>query len=217
MEAILLFMPIVHDPKAKQKIDAAFSAMPTWARAMCTKLRRLIHTADPDIIEDWKWGPSFHHQGPVCNVWAFKGWVSIVFFQGARMRDRKKLFNAGFDNANSRTIKFTDITQIKEAEIVAYVREAVRLNAAGPVRRQRASRPQPRMLGDVKQLLVRHHLLAAYHDRPPYQRRDYLNWVLAAKQDRTRTQRLATMIEDLQSGRYMKMAWASLHRRRSSS
>lgn len=90
-------------------------------------------------------------------------------------------------------------------DIIAYVQEAVQLNESGAVFRKRTNRPNPAMPADVKRLLVRHDLLNAYENRPPYQRRDYLNWILSAKRDETRAKRLDTMLDDLRSGQYMGM------------
>lgn len=113
---------------AARLIDDAFLKMASPWREICEKLRALVHEADPEIIEDWKWGPNFNRNGMVCNVWGFKSHASIVFFRGTQMKDKYKLFNFGEANKGTRTIKFTDISQVDDKKIIAYVREAVKLN-----------------------------------------------------------------------------------------
>lgn len=113
---------------AARLIDDAFLKMASPWREICEKLRALVHEADPEIIEDWKWGPNFNRNGMVCNVWGFKNHASIVFFRGTQMKDKYKLFNHGEANKGTRTIKFTDMKQVDDKKIIAYVREAVQLN-----------------------------------------------------------------------------------------
>lgn len=202
-------------PTATQRINTYFAQQPPFAKAMCVELRKLIHQAAPNIIEDWKWGPSFNHEGMVCNVGAFKHHVRMTFFHGAAMKDKDKLFNDGFDNLHSRAVTFTNVKEIPRQKILTYVREAVALNAGGrklPVpAKTRPIRPMPAAL---KRVLVQHDLTKNFGDRPPYQRRDYISWVTDAKRQETRDKRLETIVDDLQSGRYMKMEWASIHRRK---
>lgn len=113
---------------ASRLIDEAFLKMASPWREICEKLRALVHEADPEMIEDWKWGPNFNHNGMVCNVWGFKNHASLVFFRGTQMKDKYKLFNFGEANKGTRTIKFTDIKQVNDKQVIAYVREAVQLN-----------------------------------------------------------------------------------------
>lgn len=69
-------------------------------------------------------------------------------------------------------------------------------------------RPRHEMPEYVRQALVQHRLVRAYESRPPYQRNDYLGWIIRAKREETRQKRLAQMLDELRSGdRYMKMAY----------
>lgn len=61
---------------------------------------------------------------------------------------------------------------------------------------------------DVREALNERQLLAAYQERPPYQRNDYLAWIKSAKLPATREKRIAQMLTELKAGsHYMKMAW----------
>lgn len=70
---------------------------------------------------------------------------------------------------------------------------------------KRTLNPMPKF---IRQLLEDRDLMAAYKARPPYQRNDYIGWVMRAKQEVTRMKRLSQMLQELSAGdRYMKMTW----------
>ncbi len=116
---------------APKLIDEAFAKLPPDIKAICIKLRVLIHTAVPGIKEDWKWGPNFNCNGMVCGIWGFKGHASLVFYNGAAMSDKHKLFNYGEENEKNRMVKFTDIKQVKDKQVIDYLKESARLNEKG--------------------------------------------------------------------------------------
>jgi uncharacterized protein YdeI (YjbR/CyaY-like superfamily) len=101
------------------------------AKSICTKLRTLILKAVPDIREDWKWGPNYNYDGMVCGVGGFKKHAVLHFFNGKAMKDPHKLFNFGKENDFSRSVKFTDVSEINEKYITQYVKESVAINKAG--------------------------------------------------------------------------------------
>lgn len=192
---------------ASLKIDVYIAKRPPWQRKILERLRRLIHRADPSIVEDWKWAaPAYSHAGLVCFTWGFKNWVSLTFFQGALINDRYRLFTHGKANDKSRTIKFTDASQVREAAISAYVKEAVRNNLAG---RKVVLAPEPRrslvLPRDVRAALVAARLLHAYAVRPYYQRKGYINWIEQVVRAETRKKRTALMLAELRAGTYMPL------------
>ncbi len=83
------------NPDSKKLIDEYIDELPDFSKEICMRLRELTHSADPEIVEDWKWGPSFNKQGMVCGFSAFREHVSFTFFEGAAMKDPKKLFTEG--------------------------------------------------------------------------------------------------------------------------
>ena len=118
-------MPKIH-PKAEELIDRYIDSIEPFAQPICRRLRALIHKAEPEIIEDWKWGPNFNKDGMVCGFGAFKEFVSIAFFMGALLKDPKKtLIDCSGSNA--------------EKALLAFVKEAVALNEKG-VKPPRAAR-----------------------------------------------------------------------------
>lgn len=203
-------MPIPINPAASQRITQYIARQRPFAQAILKKLRQIIHTADPKIQEDWKWGPNFAHHGMVVGIVGFQKWASIWFFNGAAMRDGKKLFNDGLDNQRNRQIKFANVAEVKkhEKDLIVYIQEAVRHNVTGmkpAAPRRRTAKPMP---ADIKQSLARRRLQKQYAARPPYQQRDYLSWITSAKQAPTRTKRLEQMLEELEDGdQYMGMRY----------
>lgn len=201
-------MPVRHNPKAKHLIDAYVAKKKRFGTIL-KKLRQIIHAADPDVIEDWKWGPSFFHDGLLVNIGAFSEWATIHFFKGALIKDSKKIFTYGHDNANSRRINFADLAQVTKIEklLITYIQRAVALNQAG-IKTHQTKRVAKPMSADMKRALQRHGLMPRFNSCPPYQQRDYISWVTGAKQDTTRIKRLTQTLGELEDGdRYMGMKY----------
>src|SRR6266480_2388114 len=94
---------------ASQLIDKQIADAPGWKGEMMTDLRSIIHTADPEIIEEWKWDTGvFTHKKMVCAVSSFKDHVKINFFKGASLKDEHHLFNAGLESKLNRSIDFLE-------------------------------------------------------------------------------------------------------------
>ena len=115
---------------ASALITAAFEKMPGETRTLVTAVRDLIHKTAPTIEEGWKWGPCFQKNSLIMGLWGFKKHVSVVFYRGAEMSDRHKLFNDGFDNAHNRMVKLFSKSDLDAKKLADYIREAVKLDAA---------------------------------------------------------------------------------------
>jgi uncharacterized protein YdeI (YjbR/CyaY-like superfamily) len=189
-----LAMPTIR-PDAKQRIDEYIADAPAFAQPICKKLRKTIKQAHPEIVEDWKWGPNFNKNGMVCGFGAFKAHVTLVFFQGVMMSDKKQILAPCSDgNARSRSLKFTSAKEIDEKVLAAYVKEAVSLNdkgVKGPARR--ATIPTP---PDLTQALARNKRAKAFFDdMTPGYRRDFVDWVTSAKRAETRAERVSATVK----------------------
>ena len=115
--------------KASELIDKRIEELDDWRGEYLLRLRKLIHEANPEIVEEWKWDTAiFTHGKMVCATSAFKEHVKINFFQGAKLSDPHKLINAGFDSKLHRAIDFKEGDEIKEDELKDLVREAIKLN-----------------------------------------------------------------------------------------
>jgi hypothetical protein len=110
-------------------IDQQIAEYPDWRGKLMARLRELIHAADPEIEEAWKWGTGvWTHNGMVCAVAAFKDHVKINFFKGASLPDPHKLLNAGLDAKATRSIDFHEGDEVRESELKELIRAAVDLN-----------------------------------------------------------------------------------------
>ena len=113
-------------------IDKQIAELTDWRGKTLTKLRKIIHEADPEITEEWKWNTAvFNHDGLVVAIGAFKESVKMNFFQGTTLPDPHKLFNAGLDAKKTRAIDFHENNKIDEPALKDLIRSAVALNRAG--------------------------------------------------------------------------------------
>jgi len=123
-------------------IDARIEELGDWRGGMLARMRQLIHQADPEIIEEWKWmgTPVFSHAGIVCTGETYKQVVKLTFARGASLADPGRLFNSSLEGNVRRAIDLREGGTIDEAAFKALVRAAVALN----LERGRKSRPKPK-------------------------------------------------------------------------
>lgn len=184
---------VVND--AAKRIDDYINSTLDFARPICKKLRSIIHKADPSIIEDWKWGPNFNKNGMVCGFGAFQKHVTFHFFQGARMKDPKRLFIKEDTPAkNTRRMQITRLDDIQEPTLVSYVKEAVILNTAEVSTPDRTITIPP----DLKKLLDKNKAVQKFFESLSYtHRKEYVRWIDGAKKIETRKARLKKAVQML--------------------
>ncbi|CAN5379879.1 hypothetical protein BH10BAC1_BH10BAC1_13250 [soil metagenome] len=180
---------VKHNPNAKQLIDEGIASAEPFAQAICKKLRSIIFKAEPGIIEDWKWGPNYYKDGMVCGFWYFKKHCSIVFYQGALLKDKKKVLQQNPGNLHNRHIKYTDVKQIDEKLLIEYITEAVINNEKGLMIKE-AKDKTVLIPPDFKKLLAKNKALKNFEAMSYSKRKDYVLWIEGAKQDATRTKRM---------------------------
>jgi hypothetical protein len=115
---------------ASQLIDAKIRELGDWRGEMLARLRALIRQADPDVVEEWKWGnvPVWSHDGILSTGETYKAVVKMTFAKGASLPDPAKLFNSSLDGNTRRAIDFREGEKINEAALKALIRAAVALN-----------------------------------------------------------------------------------------
>lgn len=115
---------------ASELIDDLIAGLTDWRGTMFASVRRIIHEADPDIVEEWKWmgTPVWSHDGIVCNANAFKDKVKLTFSQGASLADPDKLFNNGLTGKQWRAIDIYRDDTINERSLKALIHDAVEYN-----------------------------------------------------------------------------------------
>lgn len=129
---------------ASKKITKRIQELEDWRGETLAGVRQLIHDADPEIEEEWKWEkpsspgtPVWSHEGIVCTGETYKQVVKLTFARGASLPDPKKLFNSSLEGNTRRAIDIREGEKLNEAAFKKLIRSAVAANSA--VRAQRAS------------------------------------------------------------------------------
>ena len=125
------------DEAASASITKRIEDLGDWRGDTLARVRQLIHDADPDIREEWKWvkpkspgTPVWSHDGIVCTGEAYKQVVKLTFARGASVKDPKKLFNSSLEGNTRRAIDIREGEAIDEAAFKQLIRAAVAANAA---------------------------------------------------------------------------------------
>ena len=112
-----------------QLIDARIKELGDWRGSMLGRLRALVKEADPEVIEEWKWGgPAWSHDGLICTGETYKKVVKLTFAKGATVEDPSGLFNSSLEGNTRRAIDFHEGEKIDEKAFRVLVRAAVTLN-----------------------------------------------------------------------------------------
>ena len=130
---------------ASALIDAKIKELGDWRGKTLAKVREIVHAADPEIVEEWKWvrpthpgTPVWSHGGIVCTGETYKSTVKMTFAKGAALRDPSGLFNSSLDGNVRRAIDIHEGDKVNEAALKDLIRAAVALNLEGN------SKPKPR-------------------------------------------------------------------------
>lgn len=116
---------------ASALISGRIAELGDWRGDALARMRKLIHEADPAVVEEWKWGvPVWSHDGILCTGESYKAWVKLTFPKGSALKDPKKVFNAGLEGVR-RAIDIREGDTVDAAAFKAIIREAVALNTAG--------------------------------------------------------------------------------------
>jgi hypothetical protein len=115
---------------ASALIDERIKELGDWRGKTLAKVRTILHEADPEIVEEWKWRgvPVFSHAGIVCTGETYKNAVKLTFAKGAELDDPAKLFNSSLDGNVRRAIDLHEGEKINEKALKDLIRAAVALN-----------------------------------------------------------------------------------------
>ena len=115
---------------ASEMIDERIQELSDWRGKTLARVRKLIHEADSEIVEEWKWmgTPVFSHDGIVCTGETYKSVVKLTFLKGAQLEDPTRLFNSSLDGNARRAIDLHEGEQLDEAAFKELIRAAVTLN-----------------------------------------------------------------------------------------
>ena len=114
---------------ASAMIEERINGLGDWRGEMLGRLRALIKSADPDVVEEWKWAvPVWSHDGLICTGESYKQVVKMTFAKGAALDDPSHLFNSSLEGNTRRAIDFREGDAIDEKAFKALVRAAIALN-----------------------------------------------------------------------------------------
>src|SRR5208282_5842227 len=132
----------VEAASASARIDEKIKELGDWRGKTLAKVRTIIHEADPEILEEWKWmgTPVFSHGGIVCTGETYKNVVKMTFAKGAALRDPSGLFNSSLDGNVRRALDIHEGDKVNEPALKDLIRAAVALNLKGKPK----PKPKPR-------------------------------------------------------------------------
>src|SRR5262245_44899251 len=117
---------------ASALIDEKVRQLGDWRGKTLARVRALIHEADPEIVEEWKWvkptnpgTPVWSHGGIVCTGETYKHVVKMTFAKGAELKDPSGLFNSSLDGNVRRAIDIHESDKVDRAALKDLIREAV--------------------------------------------------------------------------------------------
>jgi hypothetical protein len=117
---------------ASTLIDEKIAGLGDWRARVLARMRKLIHEADPDVVEEWKWmgTPVWSRHGILCTGESYKAKVKLTFARGASLDDPTGLFNASLDGNVRRAIDIVEGEDVDAGAFKALIRAAVAANAS---------------------------------------------------------------------------------------
>lgn len=129
-----------------QHIDARIKELGDWRGTTLARMRELIHKADPEVTETWKWRgvPVWEVAGIICTGETYKNAVKLTFAKGASLEDPAKLFNSSLEGNVRRAIDIHEGETIDAKAFTALVRAAIALNRSKPAKATKPAKPAKR-------------------------------------------------------------------------
>ena len=115
---------------ASTLIDERIQSLADWRGKMLARVRALIHEADPEVVEEWKWRGVrvWSHAGILCSGESYKAVVKLTFAKGAALADPGGLFNSSLEGNVRRAIDIREGETVDEKALVELIRSAVAFN-----------------------------------------------------------------------------------------
>ena len=200
-------------PKKDPRVDAYIKKAQPFAQPILTHIRKVVLAAVPGVEETMKWSsPHFDYKGIFCGMAAFKQHATFGFWKAALLAEQLPKSGDTINPANQFG-KLTSISDLPgDKELTRIIKIAAKLNDDGvkapPMRK--GPRPALKAPADLLAALSKNKAAKATFDNfPPGQRREYISWVIEAKQAATRDSRIKTAVEWMAEGKprnwkYMK-------------
>jgi hypothetical protein len=128
--------------EADPRVDEYIGSLPDWQRAICQRVRDLVHDADPEVAETIKFSgrPYFVLRGNICALQAAKDHVNVFLYDGGIVPDPEGIITGGHDNATGRTVAFRQEEPINAPALTAMIRQIIADNRAGGWRKLKRDR-----------------------------------------------------------------------------
>lgn len=189
----------------QEQINLYIAEQPEWQRKMLVRLRQLIHSVDETVEENWRWNsPAFDHDGIMLGLHGFKSFVSVWFHKGALLKDPHKLFDKPEKDEEKgiRKIKLREGDAINEKAFMDLVKQAVKVNQSGaklgdakPARKALVVPPE------LEHCLKKDDQAWENWEKFNYtHKKEYVEWIVDAKQEETRKRRIAQALEMIRDG-----------------
>lgn len=188
--------------KKDPRVDAYIENAADFAKPILTRLRKVVHTACPDVEETMKWSfPHFDYKGMMCSMASFKEHCAFGFWKGALV-----VGDDARDDAMGHLGRIESLDDLPSDKTLAtYVKRAMKLNDEGVKspymanRRARAPLKVPAyFMAAVKK---NKKALKTFESFSQSHKREYVQWITDAKTDETRARRLATAVEWMAEGK----------------
>ena len=188
-------------PRKDARVDAYIAKAKPFAQPVLKHLRSVVHEACPEVEETIKWGhASFDYKGMLCSMAAFKEYVTFGFWKHQLLVDR-------LPDAKNPMNQFGKVESVKDlpsrAALIRTVQAAMDLNEHG-VKVQRVIRKKPPVKVPAyftAALRKNAKALAAFNAFPPSHKREYVDWIVEAKREETRTRRVETAVGWIAQGK----------------
>lgn len=189
----------------QEQINLYIAEQPEWQRKALVRLRQLIHSVDETIEENWRWNsPAFDHDGIMIGLHGFKNFVSVWFHKGALLKDTHKLFDKPEKDEDKgiRKIKLHEGDTINEKAFMDLVKQAVKVNQSGA--KMGDAKPARKALvvpPELENCLKKDELAWSNWEKFNYtHKKEYVEWIVDAKQEETRKRRIAQALEMIRDG-----------------
>ena len=198
-------------PKTDPRVDSYIQKAQPFAQPILKQIRKVVHEACPGVQETMKWShPHFDYKGIFCSMAAFKEHAAFNFWKGSLLSQQLPKVD---DKAMGQFGRLTAVADLPAtASLTRIVKTAAKLNDAGVKieRAPRTAKPAPKAPADLLAALKKNaKALKTYEGFAPGQKREYVTWIIDAKQDATRASRIEQAVEWMAEGKqrnwkYMK-------------
>lgn len=185
-------------PKRDPRIDAYIARAADYAKPILNRIRKLVHTACPEVEETMKWSsPFFLYRGILIAVPSFKKHCSLIFWKGRLFLNRDQ---------KGKLRRLASVSELPGNRILrGYIRKAMELNEAGvknPVRAKTKVKRPVRVPDYFRAALNKNtRALAGFESFPPGHQREYVEWIAGAKREETQAKRVKTAIKQMAAGK----------------